>query len=124
MTEPMKIRTEHECVIESDIIKIKDLETFDVDVMVSMLDSLMTRKMAKCTINDTKFFVDVMTGTLYNPKTGKCNSPHVWITKVHKKVKNENHNSRKPAQDSGQHKQEGEGTRADSKDVQVEHVRA
>jgi hypothetical protein len=90
MTEPMKIRTEHECIIENDLIKIKDLETFDVDIMVSMLDSLMTRKMAKCTISDTKFFVDVVTGTLYNPKTGKCSSPHVWITKVHKKVKNGN----------------------------------
>ena len=90
MTEPMKIRTEHGCVIENDIIKLKDMETVDVDVSVSLLDSLMKRKMAKCTINDTKVFVDLITGTLFDIKTGKCNSPHVRITKVHKKVKHAN----------------------------------
>ena len=90
MTEPMKIRTEHGCVVENDMIKIKEMETFDADVMVPLLDLLMTRKMVKCTINDTKVHVDAVTGTLYNIKTGKCNSPHVWITKIHKKVQHAN----------------------------------
>ena len=47
MTEPMKIRTEHGCVVENDMIKIKEMETFDADVMVPLLDLLMTRKMVK-----------------------------------------------------------------------------
>lgn len=84
MTEPMKIRTEHGCVIEHDIIKLRDMKTFDADVEVRILKENMQRKMVELSINDTKMFADVVTGTLYSPATGKCNSTNIWIERTYR----------------------------------------
>jgi hypothetical protein len=78
----MRIRTESGCVNEHDIIKMKDLPKFDVDIHA--FGTTVTRKMAKIMVNDQAMYADTITGTLYNPKTGRSNSSRLWIEKVYK----------------------------------------
>ena len=79
----IKIKTEAGCVTNHDFeAKFSKMKMFDVDV--SVMGEILTRKMAKVLINEQCKYVDVITGTIYDPKTGKSNSTRVWIQKVYK----------------------------------------
>ena len=79
----IKIKTEAGCVTNHDFgAKFRKLKKFDVDV--SVMGEIITRKMVKVLINKQYKYVDVITGTIYDPKTGKSNSTKVWIQKVYK----------------------------------------
>ena len=77
-----RIRVESGCVNEHDIIKMKEFPKFDADVHA--FGTTITRKMAKITVGDQVMYADIVTGTLYYPKTGKSNSSRLWIEKVYK----------------------------------------
>jgi hypothetical protein len=78
----IKIRTNFGCVCEPDIIKMKDFPKFDVDVHA--LNTTLTRKMVKIYVKEKAMYADIITGTLYDPKTGKSSSSRLWIEKVYK----------------------------------------
>jgi len=71
----MKLKTEAGCVLAHDILQIKKaiensrIKTFDVDV--SVMGVIFSRKMIKTLTKDEIKFVDIITGTTYNPKTGR-----------------------------------------------------
>jgi hypothetical protein len=78
----MRIRTEAGCVNEHDVIKLKTLPKFDVDVHA--FGQTITRQMVKIMVKDKPMYADTITGTLYTPKTGRSNSSRLWIEKVYK----------------------------------------
>jgi hypothetical protein len=78
----MRIRSEAGCVNEHDIIKLRTLKSFHADINV--MGVTMTRKMVKVPIKDEMLFADLITGTLYNPQTKKCNSARIFLEKVYK----------------------------------------
>jgi hypothetical protein len=79
----IRIKTEAGCVTNHDMIKLfKHLKKFDADVHV--MGQIMTRKMVEVTIENKRCYVDIITGTVYDKKTGRCNSVKVWIDKVYK----------------------------------------
>ena len=78
----MKLRANSGCIHELDLIKLKPLKKFDVDVRC--MGELMTRKMVEATVMFKKQYIDIVTGTLYDPETGKSNSPQVFIEKIYK----------------------------------------
>jgi hypothetical protein len=78
----MNVRAEAGCVYEHDITKMKPLHAFDVDINLD--GEIVTRKMVKVVVKEIPMLADKITGTLYNPKTGKCNSARIYIEKVYK----------------------------------------
>ena len=78
----MRIRITEGYVNEHDILKLKDMEKYHVDV--NTIEGIVPRKMVKIDVRDCKMFADVVTGTLYDCKTGKARSTKLWIEKVHK----------------------------------------
>lgn len=78
----IRFRVEAGCLNEHDVIKLRDFPQFDADVHA--LGTILTRKMAKIVIKDKAMYADTITGTLYNPKTGKSTSSRLWIEKVYK----------------------------------------
>lgn len=89
MTEEVKrerrirIKTEAGCVTNHDFVKaFTHLKKFDADVHV--MGEIMTRKMVEVTIENKRCYVDMVTGTIYDKATGRCNSTKVWIERVYK----------------------------------------
>jgi hypothetical protein len=78
----IRFRVEAGCLNEHDVIKLRDFPQFDVDIHA--LGTILTRKMAKIVIKDQAMYADTITGTLYNPKTGKSTSSRLCIEKVYK----------------------------------------
>lgn len=79
----MNIKTEAGCVTNHDFSKLfKGYKTFDVDV--SVMGQIVTRKMVEVTIENKRSYVDAVTGTIYDKKTGRCNSWQLFITEVYK----------------------------------------
>lgn len=78
----IKFRESDGCLYDHDVIKMKDLPKFDVDI--NAFGRTVTRKMAKIHISDKVMYADTVTGTLYDPKTGRSNSTRLWIEKVYK----------------------------------------
>ena len=78
----VRLRAIDGCLNEHDVIKMKDMPRFDADVNVA--GATVTRKMVKITVKDKTMYADAITGTLYNPKTGRCNSTRLFIEKVYK----------------------------------------
>ena len=74
------IRTYSGCVHEHDLIKFKDMPKYAVEI--DMLGELLTRKMVKVLIRKKLMYVDVVTGSLYNIDTGRCNSSNIQILKA------------------------------------------
>lgn len=94
--EKVKIRHSHGCIYETDIVKLKNYKKFDVDLNV--MGEVVTRKMVKINLPHVNvmvkdqdyeyakkkdFYVDVVTGTMYDPKTGRGNSSKIFIEAVH-----------------------------------------
>jgi hypothetical protein len=77
-----RFRIESGCLNEHDVVKMKDLPQFDVDIHA--FNTIITRKMAKIVIKDQAMYADTITGTLYKPKTGKSTSSRLRIEKVYK----------------------------------------
>jgi hypothetical protein len=48
------------------------------------MGEIMTRKMVEVTIENKRCYVDMVTGTIYDKATGRCNSTKVWIERVYK----------------------------------------
>lgn len=78
----LRLRKIDGCLNEHDVVKLRPLPKFDVDVHA--FGQTVTRKMAAVTIDNQTMYADTITGTLYNPKTGRCNSTRLWIEKVYK----------------------------------------
>ncbi len=79
----IRIKTEAGCVTNHDFeSQFRKMKMFDVDVCA--MGQIYTRKMVKVEIKEVPKYVDVITGTIYDPKTGRCNSTKVWIHKVYK----------------------------------------
>ena len=53
-------------------------------VDVSLYGERLIRKMARIDTMDGWRYADIVTGSLYNPRTGKCNSSDIKIIKVRK----------------------------------------
>lgn len=78
MSEPKKIRTTSDgCVNEHDVIYLsrKPKETFRVQSMHGPI----TRTMVRVVASGRAMLADVVTGTLYDPVTGRSNSYHLSI---------------------------------------------
>lgn len=78
MNSPKKIRiTGDGCVHDNDVIFLKH--------RVRVLRSVHTqwgvekREMAKINARGKDWLADLITGTLYDPKTGRSNSPHLYL---------------------------------------------
>lgn len=55
-------------------------------VEVSLYGERLIRKMARVETMDGWRYADIITGSLYNPRTGKCNSADIKIVKVRKDI--------------------------------------
>jgi hypothetical protein len=80
----MRIRTTDGYVNEHDLIKFREMEKYHVDV--NTMEGIVLRKMVKIDVRDRKMFADIVTGTLYDCKTGKSRSTKLWVEKVYKNV--------------------------------------
>lgn len=78
----LRLRKIDGCLNEHDVTKLKPLPHFDVDIHA--FGKTITRKMAKVIIDNQAMYADTITGTLYNPQTGRSNSSRLWIEKVYK----------------------------------------
>jgi hypothetical protein len=76
------VKAEAGCVSESEMSKVRELPKFDVDI--NMFGELVTRKMVELYANCKYAYADAVTGTLYNPKTGGCNSINIHIEQIYK----------------------------------------
>jgi hypothetical protein len=76
------------CVTENYMLKLfklhKDNKIPRYIVDVSLYGERLIRKMAKIDTMDGWRYADIVTGSLYNPRTGKCNSSDIKIIKVRK----------------------------------------
>lgn len=94
--EKIKIRHSYGCVHEPDIIKLRNYKTFEVDLNV--MGRVVTRKMVKVNLPHVNimvrdqdyeyakkkdFYVDVVTGTMYDPTLGRGNSSNIFIEAVY-----------------------------------------
>jgi hypothetical protein len=55
-------------------------------VEVSLYGERLIRKMARVDTMDGWRYADIVTGSLYDPRTGKCNSSDIKIIKVRKDI--------------------------------------
>lgn len=55
-------------------------------VEVSLYGERLIRKMARVETMDGWRYADIVTGSLYDPRTGKCNSSDIKIVKVRKDI--------------------------------------
>jgi len=84
--EKIKIRHSYGCIDDHDMLKLKHYKKVDIDINV--MGEVMTRKMAKVPLKNKKtgdfedWYVDVITGTMYNVDTLECNSRFISIEKV------------------------------------------
>ena len=85
----IRIRHTYGYIDDNDILKLKDFEKFDVDLNV--MGRTVTRKMVEVMLPNKKdyqkedrWYIDVVTGTMYNPKTGRGNSFNIYIEAVYK----------------------------------------
>jgi hypothetical protein len=76
------------CVTENYMIKLfklhKDNKIPRYIVDVNLYGERHIRNMAKIDTMDGWRYADIVTGSLYNPRTGKCNSSDIKIIKVRK----------------------------------------
>jgi hypothetical protein len=76
------------CVTENFMLKLfklhKDYRLPRYLVEVSLFGQREIRKMLKIDTMDGWRYADIVTGSLYDPKTGKCNSSEIKIIKVRK----------------------------------------
>lgn len=76
------------CVTENYMLKLFNLHKenkiprYIVDV--NLYGERLIREMAKIDTMDGWRYADIVTGSLYNPRTGKCNSSDIKIIKVRK----------------------------------------
>ena len=78
---PIKIKHEAGCVTNHDFeAQFRKMKMFYVDIYV--MGETMTRKMVMIEIDGVLRYVDIVTGTIYDIRTGRCNSNKVWIKEV------------------------------------------
>lgn len=83
MTEHRKIRTTPDgCVNEGDVhfLSQRPQETFEVQSIYGPI----TRTMVRVITNGKTMLADIVTGTLYDLKTGRSNSYHLSIIRKSK----------------------------------------
>jgi hypothetical protein len=84
--ETIKIRYNYGCINDHDMLKLKRYKKVDIDITV--MGQPMTRKMAivplinKKTSDYEDWYVDTVTGTMYDMQTLRCNSPFIHVEKV------------------------------------------
>lgn len=84
----MRLRHSAGCLDEHDIVKLKPLKRFNVELNV--MGQTYRRKMVEVYLEDKKtleskpWYVDTITGSIYDPKTGKCNSSNISISKIYR----------------------------------------
>jgi hypothetical protein len=83
-----KVDTYGGCVTENYMLKLfklhKDNKIPRYIVDVNLYGERLIRKMARIDTMDGWRYADIVTGSLYNPRTGKCNSSDIKIIKVRK----------------------------------------
>jgi hypothetical protein len=83
-----RVDTHGGCVTENYMLKLfklhKDNKIPRYIVDVSLYGERLIRKMARIDTMDGWRYADIVTGSLYNPRTGKCNSSDIKIVKVRK----------------------------------------
>ena len=85
---PMNLRHSSGYIAEHDILKLKPLPKFDVDLNV--MGERVCRKMVEVVLYDRKsngdrsWYVDIVTGSMYDVLSGKSSSYNIEIEKVHK----------------------------------------
>jgi len=86
----LKIKHNNEFIQETDISKLDNFKKFYVDLNV--FGKIERRKFVDVPLIDkktsvyTNWFVDLITGTMYNKRTLKCNSSQIYIDKIYKNV--------------------------------------
>jgi len=84
--EKIKIRHSYGCIDDHDMLKLKHYKKVDIDINV--MGEVMTRKMAivplvnKKTSDLEDWYIDTITGTMYNVYTLECNSRFIHVEKV------------------------------------------
>jgi hypothetical protein len=83
-----RVDTHGGCVTENYMIKLfklhKDNKIPRYIVDVNLYGERLIRQMARIDTMDGWRYADIVTGSLYNPRTGKCNSSDIKIVKVRK----------------------------------------
>jgi hypothetical protein len=83
MSEPRKIRTTGDgCVLDLDILYLS--KKGRVDYRVQTYEGPVTRTMVPLDVKGQRMLADVITGTLYDPTTGRSNSPHLTLIGIKK----------------------------------------
>jgi len=77
------VTAEAGCVSESEMSKVRELPRFNVDINVC--GETITREMVELYANCDYAYVDAITGTVYNPKTGNCNSVNIHIETIYRR---------------------------------------
>lgn len=78
MSEPRKIRTTSDgCVNEHDVIYLSKRPK--IKYKVASYEGTIIRSMTYVMARDRKMLADIITGTLYDPVTGRSNSNNLFL---------------------------------------------
>jgi len=83
MTEARKIRTTSDGCIHDTDIPFLDKKA-RVKCRVQTYEGPVTRVMAYVKVHGRQMLADTVTGTLYDPKTGRSNSPRLTLIRIEK----------------------------------------
>lgn len=83
MVGPRKIRTSSEGCIHDTDIPFLDKKA-RVKCRVQTYEGPVTRTMAYVKIAGRQMLADTITGTVYDPKTGRSNSPRLTLIRIEK----------------------------------------
>jgi len=70
------------CVFELDVFLLKTKPK--VVVKLQTYEGVINRKMAYVIVRGREMLADIITGTLYDKKTGRCNSNNLYILNLEK----------------------------------------